>query len=85
MVEYIEREAAILALYEEDAITMRGAKLLREFPVADVRPVVHGRWVYLGKYSDGYNWRCSVCKRESVMALNYCPYCGAKMEGWEEQ
>ena len=50
-------------------------------PAADVAPVVHAYWINLGKYGDRYNWRCSSCKRESIMAINYCPSCGAKMDG----
>jgi len=36
--EYIEREAVLELLYDADAITMRGAKLLNQFPAADVVP-----------------------------------------------
>ena len=63
----------------------------------DAVPVVHGRWedIYGGKY-DNYRFRCSVCKEKSlfkekrntlgnwitVQALtDYCPNCGAKMDG----
>ena len=56
-----------------------------KIPAADVAPVAHGYWINLGKYNDGYNWRCSSCKRESVMAINYCPNCGAKMDGGQNE
>jgi rRNA maturation endonuclease Nob1 len=58
---------------------------VQRIPAADVVPVRHGYWINLGKYSDGYNWRCSSCKRESVMAINYCPNCGAKMDGGQNE
>ena len=45
MAEYIEREALRDALYDTDSITLRGVKLLNQFPAADVEPVVHGHWV----------------------------------------
>ena len=43
MAEYIEREALRDALYDADAITMNGVKILNQFPAADVAPVVHCR------------------------------------------
>lgn len=51
-----------------------------EMPTIDAEPVRHGRWIRLGP-----NWyECSACKeRTSIFsgAKNYCPNCGAKMEG----
>ena len=78
MDEYIAREALRDALYDADAITMNGVKILNQFPAADVAPVRHGRWVKLGKH----DWACSVCKMGvpySYTGHNYCPNCGAKM------
>ena len=39
-----------------------------------------GRWIYLG---DGYKcpWSCSKCSSCSDERTDYCPMCGAKMEG----
>ena len=39
MAEYIEREAIRDALYDADAITMNGVKILNQFPSSDVEPV----------------------------------------------
>ena len=86
MYEYIEREALRDALYDADAITMSGVKILNQFPGADVASVRHGRWVH-EHISEGYAWvMCSEC--EAVVhkilinkRLNYCPNCGAKMDG----
>lgn len=85
MYEYIERKAIRDALYDADAITMSGVKILNQFPVADVAPVRHGRWIH-EHISEGYAWvMCSEC--EAVVhkilinkRLNYCPNCGAKMD-----
>ena len=41
MKEYIEREAIRNTLYEADAITMDGVKILNQFPAADVVEVVY--------------------------------------------
>ena len=43
MAEYIEREALRDALYDADAITMSGVKILNQFPAANVAPV--RRWI----------------------------------------
>ena len=47
MTEYIERKAIRDALYDADAITMSGVKILNQFPVADVSPMRHGHWISL--------------------------------------
>ena len=44
MGDYIKREALRDALYDADAITMDGVKILNQFPSADVEPIKHGRW-----------------------------------------
>ena len=92
MAEYIEREALRDALYDADAITMSGVKILNQFPVADVAPVRHGRWV-LGNVEPGYftpggnrPWICSECEKVISWMLgkpkeSYCPNCGARMDG----
>lgn len=85
MAEYIERKALRDALYDADAITMSGVKILNQFPVADVVTVRHGRWEKQnGLYS------CSECGKTcpydvqadviEYWACNYCPKCGAKMD-----
>ena len=54
-------------------------------PAADVAPVVHGRIV--GSLEDGrYRRRFSCCGEDATMITqwawpNYCPNCGAKMDG----
>ena len=83
MVEYIEREALRDALYDADAITMNGVKILNQFPAADVEPVRHGRWIeYKHFHHDHYidsTYECSECKVEEPLTSNYYPNCGAKM------
>lgn len=43
MDEYIAREAVRNALYDADAITMEGVRILNQYPAADVKPVVRCR------------------------------------------
>ena len=88
MYEYIERKAIRDALYDADAITMSGVKILNQFPAADVAPVRHGRWV------DNHCTACGMMPMGDEMWKNlgfepplferfmdYCPSCGAKMDG----
>ncbi len=59
-------------------------------PAADVAPVVHGRWIH-SRYEDCSEQfelvKCSQCNHEAyamafyVRGGNYCPACGAKMDG----
>ena len=84
MAEYIEREALRDTLYDADAITMSGVKILNQFPAADVAPVRHGRWVEKEKYTFGIMCDCSLCENrilDNGHPWNYCPNCGAKMGG----
>ena len=59
MYEYIERKAIRDALYDADAITMSGVKILNQFPAADVAPVRHGRWI-LEAHDERVNYRWNV-------------------------
>ena len=86
MTEYIERKALRDTLYDADAITMSGVKILNQFPSADVAPVRHGRWVSVPHKLARV---CSVCNRDEPYKFadidadvyDYCPSCGEKMDG----
>ena len=86
MTEYIERKALRDTLYDADAITMSGIKILNQFPAADVAPVRHGRWVSVPHKLARV---CSMCNRDEPYKFadidadvyEYCPNCGAKMDG----
>lgn len=91
MAEYIEREALRDALYDADAITMSGVKILNQFPVADVAPVRHGIWISLTDCSNAgvycsvchkkvYKEDYAICNRKNKLRSDYCPNCGAKMQ-----
>ena len=80
MSEYIERKALRDTLYDADAITMSGVKILNQFPGAEGAPVRHGRWIA----SHDEFCACSICKYPVYLMwdqTNYCPNCGAKMDG----
>lgn len=60
-----------------------------KLPAADVVPVVHGRWLHSGceECSGLEVVKCSECNHEAfaiafyVCNGNYCPSCGARMDG----
>ena len=89
MAEYIEREALFRSI-ADDVAPFNVAMVFRHIhnaPAADVAPVVHGRWI-LERDPNGkpYCFHCSVCDSDyhyiGIMAASdYCPNCGAKMDG----
>jgi len=84
MAEYIDREAIRDVLYDNDAITMLGVKLLNQILAADVTPVRHGEWIPDGEYGET-TYRCSRCGHgsyygKSIFWFYYCPNCGARMD-----
>ena len=61
-------------------------KAIAEAPTVDAVPVVHGRWIMketLIRHPFAKNAYCSVCIEETGYEHNYCPNCGAKMDGGE--
>jgi hypothetical protein len=50
-------------------------------PTVDAVPVVHGKWKFDDFDGDGYDYTCSVCGLSFRNSGNYCPNCGAKMDG----
>ena len=58
--------------------------------IGKLEPVRHGRWIQKKTIPDFHH--CSICGATHKMQascnkylmLNYCPYCGAKMDGWKD-
>ena len=94
MDEYIKKSYAVDAVldvyYNTSDIDLSGGKFeaaILKIPVADVAPVRHGRWLGWGKSGtptyENYG-TCSVCGEDAEIYTehrNYCPNCGAKMDG----
>lgn len=84
MAEYIDREAANLALAEQGFDWDKAKQALASVPAADVVPVVHGRWG-TGRFNletGNYEEQCTHCRNFSQeYDKPYCPNCGAKMDG----
>ena len=50
----------------------------------EISRVRHGRWVEKEKYTFGIMYDCSLCEDrilDNGHPWNYCPNCGAKMDG----
>lgn len=92
-IEFIELDGEGYEEADADYFPVVFRKDIEAIPAADVRPVVHGKWVhgdevsrdYIGDALVGINynwWACSCCnwKVEYYQPLyNYCPNCGADM------
>ena len=53
--------------------------LMEDCKIADVEPVKHGHWI---ECNYGLTFECSECKYPTEYSLtDYCPNCGAKMDG----
>lgn len=91
MSDYINREmAADCIVLECDNVTLEQARqAIKDCPSADVMPVRHGRWKPVEKEQyrrdDGSYMlvECSICGTSSLDTTNYpyCPNCGARMDG----
>lgn len=90
MAEYIEREAAFDAITDlagkaptrsaYEAV-WKSARALKKIPAADVVPVVHGKWMPFHSEAAGDIQYCSACEIGFDAKTDYCPHCGAKMDG----
>ena len=91
MDEYIKREYAVDAVadvyYNTPDINLSCEKFeaaILKIQAADVAPVAHGRWE---EASDGDGIVCPFCRTDFCTIIydtehfNYCPNCGAKLDG----
>ena len=97
MDEYITKENAQLARPEwrcrNDQYDCGWNDCINEYldmidtiPAADVTPVRHGRWEKSYADHEAFGVRpyfryCSECNEATVHQYNFCPNCGAKMDG----
>lgn len=84
--EYIEREAAMRAARHAWGEGLEPSQYIEIIPAADVAPVVHGHFVHDGpRFAGGVDWwHCSSCGKLAAgveTRFNYCPRCGARMDG----
>lgn len=86
--DLISRKALIAAIktnsptfYDGQDIADWQAKCINEAPAVDAEPVRHGKWE-----DNAYIWKCGSCHKWLLVEdgdadMNYCPNCGAKMDG----
>ena len=87
MDEYIKRGEAIEAIKHAWAKGLEPLQYIEVISAADVALVIHGQWI--NAYPDiepnplFMYGICSNCGFEQGLSdkLNYCPNCGAKMDG----
>lgn len=81
MDEYIKLSdviAAIRNIPRGNWSNERYSASVKAIPAADVAPVVHGKW----EYNTGDNIPyCSECMMPQDSECNFCPNCGARMDG----
>lgn len=79
--EYIKREDVLLLAREYYTPALRESavpvKAIKNIPAEDVAPVKRGKWIH----DDLDLFKCSVCGEFSCCRGNYCPDCGAEMDG----
>lgn len=94
MSDLIRRSKLLDSLPKNDTVlSLDVRKIVLDAPAVDAAPVVHGRWIgEADGYADGelvYDvWNCSRCDYciddgtdNPELLPNYCPNCGAKMDG----
>lgn len=76
----LAEELLNLAIAGKDKVQISSViNMIEGLPAADVAPVVHAQWRYVGS-----NWECSNCLfpvYSKSKYYHYCPQCGARMGG----
>ena len=99
MPEYIDREAVIMDILCAGKIgKLSCIDIIKRAPAADVRPVVRGEWIkptgMMPPEHHGH-YECSICgwwamrdwakPWNGIVLTNFCPNCGADMNGKESR
>ena len=88
---YIKREAAIRALLNDSPEQVSysredAADCIRYMDAVDVAPVRHGEWeIVVGSNGNEY-MVCTCCRvRDLTGVFTYCPNCGCRMDGGDDE
>lgn len=82
--DLISRQAALDIVFDFAETPDKMYQQIRELPNID--PVKHGKWIKMSD-ADGVYLACSECGEDIPRALlkrNFCPNCGARMDGVKE-
>ncbi len=85
MADYIERDFALDVIKRTSGDYAAAWAEIAHAPSSDVEPVVHGEWENHFDYKmerSGF-YVCTQCIKMSAQKSDYCPNCGAKMDGAE--
>jgi hypothetical protein len=82
MSDYIKRSDALKSLYNDYAYA--AMDVIKRVPAADVAEVVHAKWIPFHSEAAGDIQYCSACDIGFDARMDYCPHCGARMDGWME-
>lgn len=81
-------EMEIQNLQEEHEALVEGVRYLRneiaKTQAVDAEPIRHGKWEYVDApvFGNPYgSYKCDYCGNSMPHKTNYCPNCGAKMDG----
>ena len=75
--ELIYKDEALGAILQTNSMF---AYCINNIKPVDAVEVVHGRWIDVREYCGDY--MCSKCESlYGTSKFNYCPHCGAKMDG----
>lgn len=91
-IKHVYHESVKFYEVDEEEVIDSLVEALNALPSADVEPVRHGHWIRESVGSDnsseGYfkisMAECSECGTCVMGKPNYCPNCGARMDGEEE-
>lgn len=91
--EAVRRIAGIARLARSDkqkALLGRCMYIIEHCPTVDAEPVRHAKWEYKCYPTIWYGpgeppeWVCSECQDRAYDTYDYCPNCGARMDGGDE-
>lgn len=90
--KYIKAADCKKYFYEhlDDVHIAAAMNAIDEMPAADVSPVRRGRWI---EQCEESFYSCSACGTEWITIegtpkendMDFCPHCGAKMDGGDEE
>ena len=84
MADYIDRDAVYHAISVDCALNIYEKAycldIVRKITSADVAPVRHGQWILIETDEEQFFF-CSECENKEYWESDFCPSCGAKMDG----
>lgn len=88
--EIFETEARVFEIMRNRELAKFSRSLAERVetrPTVDAAEVVHGEWIaneFVYRTPMAKNYHCSKCQKEGFGGENYCPNCGAKMDGGDK-